>query len=426
MLNGEPTNLPPPDIGHGLFGPLRIPDYRRLILSNALWWQAMWMEIIVIGWLVLELTDSPWQVALVLFYGSLPRLIWGIFSGTVIDRFGRRRIILSCQTLNLLGSSTICALLWTEQLAFWHLCAASFVVGSAWAFDWPARRSYIPDLVGKTRAVDAMLLENFGQIFSRILGPFSGGALIDVLGPKGCYSVIVSFSVIALIILTRLSPSPKPTKTRSLRSAIGDIVEGFRYVRHHQAIFGTFLVTVMMNNLSFPYMTLLPVFSRDVLGQGATGLGILGTGNGIGALIGLIIIKSVRRKINTGIIFSFGSLIQPIALIAFAYSTVFELSLGLLICAGIGQASFSVMQSSIVLVNASDEMRSRAMGSIVIGIGAGPPGKLQIGALAEAFGAPFALGLQSTACTVIVLTIAMLMPGLRRAREPDPSPAAAH
>ena len=142
-------------------------------------------------------------------------------------------------------------------------------------------------------------------------------------------------------------------------------------------------------------------------------------------MIGLFIIKSVRHKISNGLVFGFGSAIQPIALFAFSNSTVFELSLGLLVCAGVGQAAFSVMQSSIVLVNASDEMRSRAMGSIVIGIGAGPPGKLQIGALAEAFGAPFALSLQTSLCALAVITIAMLMPGLRRAREPDPVPFAA-
>ena len=209
--------------------------------------------MIVIGWLVLELTDSPWQVALVLFYGSVPRLIWGLASGAVIDRVGRRRIILISQTVNLVGSATIAALLWTEQLAFWHLCVVTFIVGTAWAFDWPARRSYLPDLVGKSRTVDAMLLENFAQIFSRILGPFSGGALIDALGPKGCYTVLVGLSLTALVILTRLSAAPRPTNLRPVRYAIRDIVDGFRYVRRTEAIFGAFIITVIMNNLSFHY-----------------------------------------------------------------------------------------------------------------------------------------------------------------------------
>ncbi len=77
----------------GRLAPLFVPDYRRLLISNGLWWQAMWMELIVVGWLALELTDSPWQVALVAFYRSLPLLIWGFVSGAVIDRVRRRAII---------------------------------------------------------------------------------------------------------------------------------------------------------------------------------------------------------------------------------------------------------------------------------------------------------------------------------------------
>ncbi len=101
--------------------PLRIPDYRRLLLSNTLWWQSMWMEMIVVGWLVLEITDSPFQIALVGFYRSIPLLIWGFFSGPVIDRVGRRRIMLISQSINFTTSSSIAWLLWSDQLAFWHL-----------------------------------------------------------------------------------------------------------------------------------------------------------------------------------------------------------------------------------------------------------------------------------------------------------------
>ena len=276
--------------GHdpSLVGVLSIPDFRRLLVSNGLWWQSMWMEMIVVGWLVLELTDSPWQVAVVSFYRSIPMLVWGLFSGAVIDRVGRRTTILTCQSINLLGAATIGALIWSGQLALWHLWVVSFVLGSAWAFDWPARRSYTPDLVGKARTVDAMMLEHFGQIVSRILGPFSGGVLIDAIGPDGCYAVLVGISFLSLIGVTRLSILPRRADA-ALRTGhpVKDVIDGFRYVRHNEAIFGTFLITLVMNNLSFPYMTLLPVFARDVLGQGATGLGILGTGNGIGALCGL-------------------------------------------------------------------------------------------------------------------------------------------
>jgi len=397
--------------------PLGIPDYRRLLLSNTLWWQSMWMEMIVVGWLVLEITDSPFQIALVGFYRSIPLLIWGFFSGPVIDRVGRRRIMLISQSINFTTSSSIAWLLWSDQLAFWHLCVAAFLMGTAWSFDWPARRSYLPDLVGKARTVDAMLLESFTSIISRIAGPFLGGRLVHDLGPAGCYIVIATFSGIALLTLTRLTRLA-PSQMDAQGNPIKAVVEGLKYVRRNEPIWGSFLITIFMNYLTFSYITLLPVFARDILHLGPVGLGYLGTGNGIGAMLGMFVINAIRGKVSNGLIFGIGATIQSSALFAFSHSTVFGLSLVLLVCSGIGQAAFSVMQSSIVLTNASDGMRSRAMGSIVLGIGAGPPGRLQIGALAEHFSAPFALGSQTLACAVICLGTTLLLHEFRKTREP--------
>lgn len=401
----------------GTLQPLSIPDYRRLLLSNTLWWQAMWMEMIVVGWLVLDLTDSPFQVALVGFYRSIPLLIFGFFSGPVIDRIGRRRIMLISQSLNFSASTIIAVLLWTDNLAFWHLCAAALLTGIAWTFDWPARRSYLPDLVGKAHTVDAMLLENFTSIISRIAGPFLGGRLIHDLGASGCYIVLAVISGFSLIVLSRLSRLPIK-QPASIGNPYKAVVEGLRYVRGNEPIWGSFLITVFMNYLTFSYMTLLPVFARDILGQGPVGLGYLGMGNGIGAMIGMILISGLRDKVANGLIFGVGATIQSSALFAFSHSTVFGLSLVLLVCSGIGQAAFGVMQSTIVLTKASDEMRSRAMGSIVLGIGAGPPGRLQIGALAESFGAPFALGSQTFVCAVLCIATTMILHEFRRTREP--------
>ena len=162
----------------GMFAPLRNIDYRRLLLSNGLWWATIFMEGTVLGWLVLELTDSPWMVALVGFCRSAIFPVMGFLNGPLIDRYGRRRIMLIAQTTNLLIYLTISTLLWRGQLAIWHLMIASVVLGICWTLDWPARRALMPDLVGKERTVDAMLLENMAQSMARIRAPALAGALI--------------------------------------------------------------------------------------------------------------------------------------------------------------------------------------------------------------------------------------------------------
>lgn len=397
----------------GVLAPLNIPDFRLLILSNFLWWTTRFMEMTIVGWLVLELTDSAWQVSVAGFYRSAPFLVAGFWAGAIIDRLGRRKLIVYAQAVSAASSVLIALLLWLDLLAFWHLALSVAVIGLAWSLDWPARRSFMPDLVGKEQTVEALLLENFMQNIARILGPFLGGSLIAAISATGAYTVLAGLAGVTFLLLLGLSRQPLPRTQKIQASPWQDMVAGWRYVRHNQPILGTLLVTVIMNLLVFPYMMMLPVFARDVLGQGPVGLGILGAAGGVGAFIGLFIINWLRHKISPGWIFGLGSLSQAVAILLFSTSTNFTFSLILLVISGIGQACFGTMQSSIMLLAASDEMRSRTMGTLVLAIGAGPLGQLQVGALAEFIGAPLAVG---THAGVAVLSIIATMVGLPRFR----------
>jgi MFS family permease len=408
----------------GALTPLNIMDFRLLISSDFLWWATRFMEMTVVGWLVLELTDSAWQVTVISFYRSVPFLLVGFFSGAIIDRFGRRKVILWSQTVNVLVSVVIALLLWLDHLVLWHLAVSALIIGAAWSVDWPARRSLVPDLVGRAQTVEAMLLENFVQNIARIIGPFLGGSLIAAISVTGAYTTLAVISGLALLILFGLSQQPRPRSQKFNPSPWVDIVEGLRYVRHNQPILGTLIITMAMNFLVFPYLFLLPVFARDVLQQGPTGLGILGSGAGIGAFIGLLLIGRIRRLVSPGWIFGLGSLAQAVAILIFSTSGSFNLSLVLLIISGIGQACFGTMQSAIMLLAASDAMRSRAMGTLVLAIGAGPLGQLQIGGLAELFGAPLAMGLHSMAGAVFIAATIAGLPHFRGKIEPGDDPQA--
>jgi MFS family permease len=395
-------------------GMLRNGDYRRLLSSNALWWQTMFMENVVVGWLVLELTNSPWQVALVGFCRSAPFLVCGFLAGPLTDRLGRRRIILGAQLANFLAYASLTLLLWGEQLALWHIYGTALVLGAAWALDWPARRALLPDLVGKAQTVDAMLMENLAQSTSRIIGPSLAGALIAFFGPDGCFTVMLVLSGVALWNLRHLSQQPiTRTSMRPSTSPWNLVAQGLRYVGSSQPILAVILITLVMNLLYFPYMNLLSVFARDVLGQGPVGLGFLGAASGVGAFMGLFIINRVRQQVSGGWILTVGTFGMSICLFAFALSGVYSFSWAMLLLAGVGQACFGIMQSSIILLAASDEMRSRAMGTLVLAIGSDPLGKLQTGLLAELYGVQLTVALQSALAALALLVIAVALPGLR-------------
>lgn len=398
----------------GVFVPLQNRDYRFLITANLLWWQVRWMEMIVNGWIALELTDSPWMVALIGFYRSVPALFAGLFAGPVIDRFGRRSCSQVAQSLNLLIVGAITLVLWLGWLRYWHLAAASVPLGVLWSLDWAARRSLIPDLVGKQHTVDAMLLENFAQNISNILGPLLSGAFLALFGGKGGYSLIALFSLFALIALLGLSKQPIPRESMPQRSPPWQrIRSGLRYVTGHPALMGVMWITLIMNFLAFPYLNILSVFARDVLDLGPLGLGILGSANGVGALVGLLVVNRIRHRIGNQWILVVGSGFYCLMVLLFSLSTNFYLSLGLLALAGLGRICFGVMQSSILLLTASDEMRSRAVATLSLFIGTGPFGQMQIGALAEGLGAPLAVFLHSCAALLALIVMTALSPGYR-------------
>ena len=402
----------------GIRAALASTDYRLLLGSSTLWWLAHYMEMIVLGWLVLELTDSAGLVGLVGFCRSIPSLIVGGFGGLLSDKMGRRPLILAAQTLTFCMYGTTALLLATGLLALWHLVVIALTLGCAWAMDWPTRRALIPDLVGRPRVVDALMLENFGMSIARALGPLLAGVVLDAFDVLGCFLTLSGLSAISLLLLRALSRQPIPqTSSPSSASPVAQIQDSVRYVRQNQSILAVTLITMIMNMLAFPYMNFLPVFARDVLGQGPVGLGYLGAAVGIGNVLGLFLVNFSRRFASAGWIFVAGTLLHCFALFSFTTSAVFVVSWSFLLVVGVGHACFGIMQSSIVLLSAADERRGQAMGAIAVAIGAGPFGRLQTGVLADAIGAPLAVGGEVALAAVLVATVAITLPAIRQVND---------
>ena len=390
-------------------------DYRLLLGSSTLWWLAHYMEMIVLGWLVLEITDSAGLVGLVGFCRSIPSLLVGGFGGLLADRIGRRPLVIASQTLTFFMYATVAVLLAVGLLAIWHLVVIALTLGCAWAMDWPTRRALIPDLVGRPRVVDALMLENLGMSIARALGPLLAGLVLDAFDVLGCFLTQSGLSAISLLLLRALSRQPIPrTSSPTSASPLAQIRDSVLYVRQNQSILAVTLITMIMNMLAFPYMNFLPVFARDVLNQGPVGLGYLGASVGIGNVFGLFLVNWARRFTSPGWIFIAGTLLHCMALLTFTTSSVFAVSWALLLLVGIGHACFGIMQSSIVLLAAADERRGQAMGAIAVAIGAGPFGRLQTGVLADAFGAPLAVGAEVALAALLVAAVAATLPELRQ------------
>jgi hypothetical protein len=257
----------------------------------------------------------------------------------------------------------------------------------------------------------AIVLDTMSMNVTKALGPLVGGALIASLGTTTCYLLLVALYAAAILPLLPLRLPPIQA-TRPTVSALRFLGEGLDFCRRHPAVRGVLLVTVIMNCFAFPYVQLLPVFARDVLLVGPIGLGLLAAADGLGSLVGTVLLTGAGRIGRPGVLFVLGSAGMAVCLLLFAVSPIYALALGLLVVGGFAHSGFSTFQSTIILGAAGDALRGRAMGVLTLAIGSAPIGMLIMGVVAGTFGAPLAVAASAATGAAAIGLTTWRTPGL--------------
>ena len=392
--------------------------YLRLWLANFLLYTSRWMQMTLLAWLILDLTDSPFLVALVGFFSSAPMFLLGLVGGVLADRVHRQRLLSLTQGMNVTSSFMLTLLLSTGAVQVWHAYMAILITGACWALDTPSRRAVIYDLLGLEGVTNAVALDAVGMNASRMCGPALAGGLITLAGVTGGYVVITFFCSIAWMLLWSLRIPQGPRPERRQQSVWRNLLEGFRFVRGNQTIKATLYITVVMNVLLFPYVQMVPIIARDILHVDATLMGMLQAAEGLGALVGAILIASAVRLNYHGRVFLGGSLLALIGLFVFSMSRWYILSLPVLLFLGLGTAGFGAMQSTIILLAAREEMRGRALGVLSLAIGTGPFGSLFMGATASALHPVFVMRMNALLGLVSLAFIMVFMPVFTERTQP--------
>ena len=380
------------------------------LLSNV----SRFMQTTLLAWLVLNLTDSPWLVALVGFFGMAPMLLLGLVGGMLADSVNRQRLLMATQSAGLVASLAMLAVLLAESERYWYAYPVILTNGVGFALEMPSRRSLIHDLLGRPGVTNGFALDSVAMSASRMLGPALAGALITVAGVAGGYVAVAAFHLVALALLVRL---PDADKARTLVDGGGrmvrNLMRGLRYVRTQRTLMAVVMVTLVMNLFLFPYMHMVPVIARDVLHVGPGLMGVLQATDGLGALVGAVAIASLATIGYHGRLFLGGSMLSLAALLLFSLSPWYFASLPTLLVLGLGTAAFSTMQATIVMLVAREEMRGTALGAVSLAIGAGPFGALLVGGVAALRGPSFAVGLYAAIGMAGIALIALLLPALR-------------
>ena len=410
-----PSRLPATSVHlPGTFRAFRDHNYRLLWPANLLAYSSRWMQMTLLAWFVLELTDSELRVALVGVFAMMPMLLLGLVGGMLADATDRKRLLMGAYSITFAAALVMTVLLWTGSERFWHAYVVILVAGIAWAFDMPARRSLVHDLLGSSGVTNGVALDSMGQSVSMMAGPALAGGLITILGVKGGYLAVTAFQLTSLLLVTRLELSgPQLRRSRS-ESAVSSLAGGLRYVWGNQALRATVLVTLAMNVLMFPYTNLVPVIARDVLHVGPGLMGVLQSASGLGAAIGAVSIASWLTLRYHGRVYLGGAALACTAVLLFSLSEWYALSFPLLLLVGLGTSGFSTMQSTIVMLIADQDMRGKSLGVITIAIGTAPLGAFALGVMAERIDAPFAIRTSAAAGIVLTVLISLIAPDLRR------------
>jgi len=370
------------------FAALKHRNYRLFFLGQLVSLVGTWMQNVAQPWLVYQMTGSPLYLGIVSFATAVPVLLLSLWAGVFVDRIPKRKLLLVTQALAS-GQAALLALDvflgWVEP---WHVVIFAFLLGAINAFDAPTRQAFVVEMVGREDLQSAIGLNSAIFQFARIIGPTIAGILLALIGPAWCFSVngVSKLAVIAGLGLMNVKPL---VAAQSNVNPLAQMREGLHFIRRDQVILTLLAMVAVANVFVFGYSALMPAFARDVLKQGPEWLGLLSAAVGAGALIGALIIASLGSFQHKGWLLTLGNLLLPATVLLFAWSTLFPLSMLLLVCVGLCFMAQNAMTNMLIQMAVPDRLRGRVMSVYMLVFqGFFPIGSLMAGLIAERFGVP--------------------------------------
>ncbi len=367
--------------------PLGGADFLRLWYAGQVACLVRWTETLAVAVFVFQQTRSPFLVAMMTMLRILPMGLFGSVMGDWAERWERRSCLLVVTGMMLLADAALFLSGISGHLTIWQVAIGCFANGVGWAADNPVRRVAIGEVAGIERIGTAMSIDIAANNATRILGPVIGGALLAFAGITAVFAFSTVLYASAMPVVLGVGYRNQ-TGTRPRGSVLTRFAEGIRCARQDRRLFAVLLVTVIYNVFAWPFTSMVPVVAEQGLGLGTVATGVIASIDGLGALLGAIAMAMGGTRSGKGVLFCGGMIVYCAMITAFALSPSAVPAGTALLLEGIGGASYSVLQTTLVYRFAPPEMRSRMLGLVSTCIGIGPVGFFHLGWLATAIGAP--------------------------------------
>jgi MFS family permease len=391
------------------FASLAYPQYRLMVIGFVVGFIGFQFRQVTNLWLVWRLTENPLYLAGIGAFQFLPMVFFGIVGGAYADAFDRRKLLIVTQSLNLAIAGVLAALVFTNQIAPWHLFLTTFVTGAVNSFEGPARMTVIPRIVPRDLFMNAITINSSARHFAMLFGPVGAGALIAFAGAGWTYAANAVFFIPSIYAFTRLAPMPaEPNLSGRPRMSAGNLLEGFKYVWSTHVIIALILVDLAAM-LFGNWRVLLPVFADDVLRVGPTGFGLMLSAPAVGFLIGsglLLWAGDIRRK---GLLVVLTVVGYAAGMALFSISHTFAFSIGLLVIIGGFDGVGAIVRQTVLQLRVPDELRGRATAVLQMSNRGAPSlGFIVLGSMAASLTAPSALLIGSAITMAVAIGVTLL------------------
>ncbi|MGO9834141.1 MAG: MFS transporter [Polyangiaceae bacterium] len=370
------------------------------------------MLAVAVGWQVYDRTGRAFDLGLVGLVQFLPAIGLSLLTGHTTDRFDRRKVVMICN-----GSLAVTAMLLFASTragsATWHIYASMFLFATARAFLAPAEQALLPDLVSTAHFASAVAWGSTVGEAGAIAGPALGGWIYSAgQGAGPVYLTGAASYLLAMLLAGAMAVRTGRMETQA--ASFKTVVAGVVYVWRNKILLGSIsldLFAVLFGGA----VALLPIFARDVLHVGPSGLGLLRSAPAVGAAVVAVVIAFRPLKRRAGAMMLACVALYGVATVAFGASRSFWLSLIALAIVGASDMVSVVVRSTLVQIVTPAEMRGRVSAVNMVFVGASSElGALESGMTAAWLGAVPSVIFGGLAACVVVAAYSLLFPGLRR------------
>jgi MFS family permease len=399
------------------FQSLKYPAFRLYYIGMIGQWSSMNMQIVTRSLLIYRVSDSGAILGLASLANAIPMIIFSLYGGALADRIQKKDILLFSMIGSMLTSLAVALSLTLGYLSeaipnsWWILIVTAILQGMIMGLMMPSRQAIIAEVVPDEQVMNAVSLNMMGMNVFRILAPAATGFLIDAFEFASVYYISTAMYGLAAVCMFLM---PKTTQKFSEgTNALADIIDGVKYIRQKRTIMLVLVATVSVMICGIPFMQLMPMITEDILKVGASGMGILMSISGVGAITGSLTLASLPSRKRGAIMIASG-IIMGLALIGFAFSKWWLLSVLVVIFIGLGQTGHRTTGNSLAQNYTEAEYRGRVMSFMMMGIGFSSLGTFFAGILSEVIGIQWSIGGLAMILVIASVALLTLTPRLRK------------